>query len=430
MVVIAYLALAGLYATSIPPGKGPDETAHVRYVSWLADNHRLPVFQREHPGADYEFHQPPLFYLVSLPTYLLAGGGGDVALQAVRFVSILFGIALLYLTFGLGRVLAPDRPWVAVAAAGVVAFLPMHLALVASVGNDVLTEVFFAAALLLMVHYLRGASSYRRGEAERPPGVSAMASLGLMIGLGMLTKSLAVLLFPVGWAAAALAARGPKGYEWRRLARDAAVSTAVALALCGWWLVRNQIIYGDPLAQKAFLSAFQDRPSPQSFMAQYEVTPPLYVVQVAIITLASSLGMFGPPFGNRFAFFPYWVYLIFWVKALGEGGGFLRYLPRAGLADWQRQAWWLSGLLGLLLVVSFVRFNLSFFQAQARYLFPALPPAALALCLGLNELAPSRWRPAALAAGVGLVALLAFVGLFLWIVPQFHLTPPALPASP
>ena len=68
VVVIAYLFLAGLYAVGIPLGKGPDETAHMRYFTYLAEHHTLPVFDRDSPGPDYEFHQPPLYYAVCLPT--------------------------------------------------------------------------------------------------------------------------------------------------------------------------------------------------------------------------------------------------------------------------------------------------------------------------------------------------------------------------
>ncbi len=69
--------------------------------------------------------------------------------------------------------------------------------------------------------------------------------------------------------------------------------------------------------------------------------------------------------------------------------------------------------------MSFVRFNLSFFQAQARYLFPVLPAAALAFTLGLQTLFPPRSRRYMLMGAVALLALLAFVGAYLWIVPQF-----------
>jgi hypothetical protein len=66
-----------------------------------------------------------------------------------------------------------------------------------------------------------------------------------------------------------------------------------------------------------------------------------------------------------------------------------------------------------------VRFNFSFFQAQARYLFPILPAAAVACCLGLQQISPPRWRDHVILAAVIALAVLALAGLSLWIVPQF-----------
>jgi hypothetical protein len=422
IVVVCYLFLASLYVSEVPAGKGPDETAHVRYIEYLAQHHSLPVFQETNPGPDYEFHQPPLYYLICLPSYLLAGRDPAVSAQVIRFSTLLIGLPLLYLTFGLGRLMAPDRPRTGLAAVVAVAFLPMHVYLSASASNDALTEVWFAAALLVMGHHLRAAARYRAGEAEDLPGPWAMVSIGLFIGLGLLTKSLAVLLLPVAWLTAALAARGRERYEWGWLARDLLVATAVAMAVAGWWLVRNQHLYGDPLAQRAFLSAFTDRPSPQQFMARFHVGLTGYVTIVILWTLASTLGVFGPVSGNRFVFFPRWVYVIACALALLALGGLLRYLGRGRLSSWQRQAWWLLAFVGVLLLASFIRFNMSFFQAQARYLFPGvLPAAALAFSLGLEELAPARLKRVLPLAAASLLGLLAFLGLPLWILPKFRL---------
>jgi hypothetical protein len=419
-IVIAYLFVGYYYATEIPLGRGPDETAHVRYIEFLAAEHRLPVFDPANPGANYEFHQPPLYYAVALPVYLLAGSDQS-AQQPIRFLTLLLSLALIYLTFALGRALAPDRPWAAVAAAGVVAFLPMQLGIATTIGNDALSEVLSAAVLLLLVVHVRAAARHREGEVAQAPGPGAMVAIGVFIGLGMLTKSIALLLLPVAWLAALLAARGPGGLSWRRLARDAGAATAVALVICGWWLVRNQMLYGDPLAQKAFLQAFTGlRPTPESFMAKYQVpSVASYVGQVMIVTAAGFTGLFGPVHGNQFAFFPGWVYLLTGLIAAAGAVGFARHWERSQLTRWQKQAWGLCGAFAVLLLASFIRFNCSFFQAQARYLFPVLPAGAAAFCLGLQAVFPERVRPHVLAAAVGLLAVLAFAGLHAWIAPQF-----------
>jgi 4-amino-4-deoxy-L-arabinose transferase-like glycosyltransferase len=334
--------------------------------------------------------------------------------------TLLLSLALIYLVFALGRNLAPERPWAAVAAAGTVAFLPMHLQISATIGNDVLSEVCAAAALLLLALYLRGKAEFRGGKRDRPPGVRALLGVGIAIGLGMLTKSISVLLFPVAWVGAALGARHPNGYRWRQLIRDAAAITVPALVISGWWLARNQTLYGDFLAQGAFLDAFQGlRPSPQSFMEAYNMTSTTaYVGLVVIWTAASVTGIFGPVEGNQFLFFPVWVYVAAGVLAVTAALGFARYWRHAKLADWQREIWAVWLLFAALLLASFVRFNLSFFQAQARYLFPALPAAALAFCLGLQQLAPAAWRSRVVVLCVVLLAILASAGTSFFILPR------------
>ena len=419
MLVICYLFLGALYLSKLPPGSGPDETAHVRYVEYLAQHHRLPVFDHTHPGPDYEFHQPPLYYTLCLPSYLLAARDPAAAAQAVRFFSLLVSVALLYLTFALGRAIAPDRPWAALAAAGIVAFLPMRLYLSACIGNDGLTEVWVAAALLVMIYHLRAAARHRAGETPRPAGLSGMIATGLLIGLGVMTKSLAILLLPAAWLTAAFSARGPDRYQWRWLARDVAVVTGLVLVVAGWWLLRNQHLYGDPLAQQAFLSGFEGRsPSPQDMLHRFGLTHFSYLIWVVGWTAASFTGVFGPRFE---VFLPRQVYLVTGLVSLVGGVAFARYLTKAGLSAWQRQAWWLCALVGALMVAAFVRFNISFFQAQARYIFPGLlPAAALAFSLGVEDLAPARLKRALpLAVPIGL-ALLSSVGLLLWILPQLE----------
>jgi hypothetical protein len=420
-VVVLYLAIAATYATTIPFGAGPDETAHLRYVEYLSQHHRFPVFDAAHPDPNYEFHQPPLYYLAALPAYLLSPKNPEVAGEVVRFVGIIIGLALVYLTLALGRRLAPDRPWTAVAAAGMVAFLPMHLHLAASIGNDVLAEVLAAAVLLLLAGVLRAGGEYRAGRREAAPAATTARWIGLLIGLSLLTKSLGVLLLPVAWLGLALAGRGPVRYEWRRVGRDIIATTAVALVISGPWLVRNQLLYGDPLAQRAFLQGFKGlRPSPQSIMAlSPSLGPAGYVELVATWTFASTLGVFGPVSKNSFIFYPWPVYVLAAGAALAAAVGFVRYLVRRRATGWQARAWVVFGVFGALLLASFVRFNLDFFQAQARYLFPALPAAALAFVLGVEEFAPPRRRAWVSMGAVALLAALALFGLLLWVIPEF-----------
>ncbi|HQJ52731.1 MAG TPA: hypothetical protein PKW05_13230, partial [Anaerolineae bacterium] len=44
-IVGCYLVLGWLYARWTPNWQAPDEPAHYNYVTYLAENHRLPVLQ-------------------------------------------------------------------------------------------------------------------------------------------------------------------------------------------------------------------------------------------------------------------------------------------------------------------------------------------------------------------------------------------------
>jgi len=265
VIVLIYLALGAWYAAAIPFGQAPDESAHLVYVQYLAKEHRLPVFRPVGAGG-YEFHQPPLYYALSLPAYL-AGGR-----RAVRLFNVVLGLGVILFTYLLCREIFPDRPWRAVAAAAFAAFLPMHLALCASVTNDVLAEVIFTAGLWQMVRGLRVGWSPR-----------ACAAVGALAGLGLLTKSATAPLLVVGWLAVARSRRA----GWRVAARDIGLMTAAAAVIGGWWLVRNQALYGDPLASRAFLEAFRDRPTPAYFLVKQGLTLGQYVLLVLGITFAS-----------------------------------------------------------------------------------------------------------------------------------------------
>ena len=54
-----YLALALADNFIFPPFEPTDEIDHFRYVRYLVENRRLPVF---HLGELSESHQPPLYY--------------------------------------------------------------------------------------------------------------------------------------------------------------------------------------------------------------------------------------------------------------------------------------------------------------------------------------------------------------------------------
>src|SRR5581483_9653585 len=92
VVLVMQLCMGVLYATRTPRWQAPDEPAHFNYVRALAETGTFPVLrQGDYDQAylerlksekfppelsidivRYESHQPPLYYLLAAPVYLLA----------------------------------------------------------------------------------------------------------------------------------------------------------------------------------------------------------------------------------------------------------------------------------------------------------------------------------------------------------------------
>jgi len=401
-IVAIYLALGAWYALAVPFGQAPDESAHLLYVAHLADEHRLPVFMPVGEGG-YEYHQPPLYYALSLPAYLAAGRRAPHV--GVRLFNVGIGVGVILFTYLLCRELFPRRPWRAVAAGAFAAFLPMHVALCGSVTNDILAEVIFTAGLWQVTRHLRAGWTPR-----------ASLAVGALAGLGLLAKSATAPLLLVGWLAAALAATRGQPVAWRRLAADLGLMTAAALLVGGWWLVRNQVLYGDPLASGAFLQAFGDRPTPAYFLEEQGLPLSLYLLLVLGVTFASFWGVFG----TMNVFLPTWpVYVPLGVfSAAALAGVIARLRAWRRFEGWQREALLALGFAALMVAALFVRFNMSYFQAQARYLFPVISVFAIGMVWGISALAPRRARAAAAFLPAAVALALAVIALPVWILPQ------------
>ncbi len=409
-IIALHLILGLVYWSHTAYGVAPDEAFHGLYVRHLAVDHALPVFSASDTG-DYEAHQPPLYYALGVPFYLTAKAlGVDDPGVAVRLLSLILGALSILVVYGTIKALIPGRQSTGLACAGFVALLPMHLALSSSVGNDILAELVFGVALLLMVRlFVTG------------PTMWTGLLLGLVLGLGLLAKTTCALLFPVAvltyillWRRGTLMAR--------RAVSEMAAMLGISLLVGGWWLVRNVMLYGDPFALSQFNQAFSHTAKPEFFLVGQGMTWTGYFILVGALTFASFWGVFG----HMRVFMPTWVYLflatISLVALVGSVRSFVA-LRRESVG--QRDALLVVMAVGALVLLSFIRFNLSFFQAQGRYLYPAIIPIALTFVLGIERLLPERNRTLSAAVVNGGMLLLTLTALATAVIPNLpYQTPP------
>ena len=169
IIILAYIAIGALYAVYTPSWQAPDEPAHYNYVAYIAHKGRLPVLQmgdyphqyleeiksRRFPPdmsiepIRYEFHLPPLYYLLAVPIYIAFGG----ALIPLRLFSVLLGAGVVWTAYRLAREIFSAS--IALGTAAFVAFVPMHVTMTASVNNDALAELILGLFLLEMVRWIK-----------------------------------------------------------------------------------------------------------------------------------------------------------------------------------------------------------------------------------------------------------------------------------
>lgn len=433
IIVITYFGLGILYARQTPAWQSPDEPAHYNYVRQLADG-RLPVMawgdydelyrnevvsSRFAPEYDispitYEDWQPPLYYLLQTPVFLFTGG----SLVAMRLLSLVLGAGVVVLAYAVARLLLPQQAWVGWSTAVLVAFLPQHLHIMASANNDALAELLIAALLLLLLKW-----------TQQPETSRLLWWLGLLLGLGFLTKGTVYLMAPV----IAVALVWQKWRQWGQIVRDGLRVFAPAFLLGALWWGRNLVVYGglDILGKTRHDAVVVGQIRTAEWITQYGLggtvtrflqttfnsfwgqfgwmavpMPPRIVGLLLLLVVTAVIGFLLAPF--------------VWPASPGASQRWLRRLPISNLQ------FTILALLTLFTVVLYVGYNLTFVQHQGRYLFPALIPLMLGTAVGLGawvvilaEKVRQPHLPYLLPVGLGLaLVLLDLVALYRYMLPN------------
>jgi hypothetical protein len=230
-------------------------------------------------------------------------------------------------------------------------------------------------------------------RAPELPGWLSLAGLGILLGLGALAKFSGVLLWPLAAVIVLRLAWRDKTPRWLALASLLVFGTALALA--GWWFIRNLRLYGD-------MSGFG-----------------VHWAVVGTRQMPSDLGAIWAEFrGFRYSFWAlfgwfnilvpqafYWV--VDAVTILGLAGFVwatikrLRREPR-----WKLEIFAMACAWFCLVAVGLFRWTTLTYGSQGRLLFPVLPTVALVLVAGLATLIPRRAKR--LLGGVALAAWIAW----------------------
>lgn len=359
------LLLSVSFALRVPIGDNPDETAHRDYIRLIVEERGFVKFIERAklpegaPSRD-EAHQPPLYYLLCVPIYAASGGNET----AIRFVSVVLQLGTVALTFLACRDLFPKREEIAVGAAAFVAFLPTQAQLGGAINNDSLSTLICSAI------FWRLGALVLRGQTVR-----GAVALGILFGLGLWTKLSVVQLVPAILVAYLLAVRGGKTTLPKAVGYCAG-ALGVGLLLASPWLVRNTLLYGDPLTLAIYrLTGPNFSPTDIQGIAGWTFAD--YLRQVGVRSFGTFWYFLRPdlPF-NRFTG-PALPLLIVVALALASGIVLYRKIKASEVDGTWGKVLLLFGLAVPLLIPFYLRFVLTVFQAQGRYFLPALLPVAV-----------------------------------------------------
>jgi 4-amino-4-deoxy-L-arabinose transferase-like glycosyltransferase len=406
LLLLFYLLLGLSYAAATPPLESSDEYKHYPVVQYIQQEGALPVLDPDDPGRWLqEGAQPPLYYLLmagltawvdtsDLPElhqvneHAFIGNpnqvgnknlilhdpaqeafpwhGSVLAIYVIRLATLLLGAGTLLLVYRLGTVAFNQT--VGLLAATLVAFNPMYLFVHAAVNNDALSILLGHAALYVLFLIWRDVPEPRRHWRR-------YALLGLLLGLGLLTKlSLGALLLLSGVALAVLAWRRQ---QWQLLFLGGGIVAGIALLLAAPWLWRNWQLFGDPTAMNVFIAVQGTRDEAMTLVDWQAEFGTFY---------RSFWGLFG---GVNIAA-PQFVYTLYNLFALVTTAAFGLWFWRN--RDRQPRGLWLLLAWPLLIFLFLLRWTIISPAFQGRLIFPAVGALAILAAQGLLGLLPDDLR--------------------------------------
>lgn len=425
LILAVYVVLAVWYNVSIPLGEAPDEVPHFTYVRYLARHGRLPTTEDEH-----EAFQPPLYYALGAaltfwikdepesPFAVRANAHFDVsdpratknlllhtadeawpyrgwalAWHLVRLLSIVLGAITVWAVYQLGCTMFPDKPAIPLTMAALTAFTPQFI-FVSSVANNDNAAITFSALLLWQVARLL----HSRGRNQF---WNHGALLGLLLGLGLLSKASLIAICPVVALAIVVASTRLEVVSPRDRVLLAAgcllLTFGLAALLAGWYFVRNWILHGDPMGWSFLLEINAKRDGP--------LTLDVLAWLAKGVFRSFWLGWIGIAFEEA-------IYWVLGVVCLIGLSGFVIWLVRCwhALGSGTRWALILLGLHAAITVGSLVQWTATVLGTdQGRLIYPILPSVMLVLVCGWAWWARGRaqnWVLAGLVAGMLALAIL------------------------
>ena len=405
------------WAAITPFAEGPDEAMHHDVVYYICRKGVLPAgydpaVRNTIWGFSYAYY-PILPYIIG--GYLefvfsrIAHPSWMQLVLLARMVSVVSGTLTVFFAYRLAGLMWKKRP-IRYLLPVFVAFLP-ELAFI----NTYINSDAMAIMTTSMILY------FWASGCEHDWRTRDAAGLSVAMGLCALTYyncyGFILMSIPLFFYTISLGRR-----DKRETARTTALIVCLTLAVCGWWFIRNAILYkGDILARRT-LNEYAELYAQDGYKPSQVSSPKKEGISLWEMlttrewirkTLRSFIAMFSA-YSLRAKHFVYVLYKGFLgVGLLGAlAAGIRRILAKKSesAVEKKRTAFWISTVLALLIVLAlavYYSYNVDF-QPQGRYILPCVLPLGCLLTAGFGEIA--RILPAGNGKKQGTERVLAGAG--------------------
>lgn len=360
VVVVVGIVCRITFSLSTPNFNAPDEQSHFNYIKYLYEKRSFPVQTTKtgSPTNDWEYYQPPVYYLASVPAYWISHNLFDnnyITVRVIRLLSIVLWMVNVIFTLKILDNLHLKEIFIRIFVISMVCLLPTYTFLSSVINNDNLLITMGGGILYLL-------SSKRSFRSS--------ILMGILLGLALLTKLTAVIyIFVIA---------GLLFTQWMK--RSLSFSSAsthfvliIMLAAIIWlpWAVRNLNVYGDITAE-----SIANNPAhwPSIFHAIVATQNMINESFWAVSGIYNDIG-FLPHIGIYVACFAIIGILYGMLSSrkplyeffTGDKGSFMTAMALAVPVN----------------MVLALRFGVLYMQGQGRFLFPMLIPISLFTAIGI-----------------------------------------------
>lgn len=420
-----------------PFNVSPDESMRYDVAKYIYNHGGMlphggdPEIRNEIWGISYAF-SPILAYMLgaySMKVMSFINDNPFALLTAARAVSMFFGVGTVFFTIRIAkRIFKNSRTvWMFILA---VAFFPNMAFLSSYVNND--TMGLFSTAFITYVWIRVMQEDWTWKNCILLGLAVSVCAMSYYNAYGYALCSIILFIVTI------MVGRDKKACFKKMMVRGLAI-TGIFLALCGWWFVRNAVIYDGDFLGRSTMNEYAEKYAQEGYKPSDHTTPQKEGKSVLEMVngygphpykwyqmvMRSFVGMYG----HMNVLQPYLYYLLWWIFLFVGFAGSMVIHPGRLFAVRKNKTWQISGMVHWTMILAMIIPNLlniyysyaSDYQPQGRYSMPMFIPMMYFVVTGWQNLAetflkkehPIKVFLMHLCVFAVLMGLFSYLGVFL-----------------